>query len=346
MTSRYVVRPPDPWEEPGPHPVTDGVHRIPLPIPGDALRAVNVYALETHEGLVLVDAGWIIVQARDRLEESLDRIGYGLRHVRRVLVTHAHRDHYTLGVALRREFGTHVSVGSGEQPSLAALLAREHRFGGQLALMRRAGADWLAEEFAAAKALDPEDEGWELPDSWLGDEVVAVGERHLRVIATPGHTRGHVVFVDADAGITFAGDHVLPHITPSIGFEAAPAPSPLTDYLDSLRLLRELPDTRMLPAHGPPSPSVHARIDELVAHHDARLAATLDVLRVTGLTPGVGVARLLPWTRQGVPFDGLDSFNQMLAVIETEAHLDLLAGTGRVSRSAGNVPDYWLPDGA
>ena len=36
-----------------------------------------------------------------------------------------------------------------------------------------------------------------------------------------------MVFRDAAAGLLFAGDHVLPRITPSIGFEAAPAPSPL-----------------------------------------------------------------------------------------------------------------------
>ncbi|MGH3629143.1 MAG: MBL fold metallo-hydrolase, partial [Sciscionella sp.] len=32
------------WEEPGAFPVAPGVHRIPLPLPNDGLRAVNVYA--------------------------------------------------------------------------------------------------------------------------------------------------------------------------------------------------------------------------------------------------------------------------------------------------------------
>jgi glyoxylase-like metal-dependent hydrolase (beta-lactamase superfamily II) len=54
----------------------------------------------------------------------------------------------------------------------------------------------------------------------------------------------------------FAGDHVLPHITPSIGFEQQPAELPLGAYLDSLKLVRGLPDRRLLPAHGPVTPSV------------------------------------------------------------------------------------------
>ena len=32
------------WERPGAFEVAPGVHRIPLPLPGDALKAVNVYA--------------------------------------------------------------------------------------------------------------------------------------------------------------------------------------------------------------------------------------------------------------------------------------------------------------
>ena len=47
---------------------------------------------------------------------------------------------------------------------------------------------------------------------------------------------------------------------------------PLRDYLDSLELVRGLPDRRLLPAHGPVAPSVHARVDELIEHRHTRLA--------------------------------------------------------------------------
>ena len=75
-------------------------------------------------------------------------------------------------------------------------------------------------------------------------------DRTLAVVATPGHTQGHVVFVDAAAGLLFAGDHVLPHITPSIGFEPVPVELAAGRLPHSLRLVRELPDRRLLPAHG------------------------------------------------------------------------------------------------
>ena len=46
-----------------------------------------------------------------------------------------------------------------------------------------------------------------------------MGARVLEAVATPGHTKGHLVFHDLDAGLLFSGDHVLPTISPSIGFE-------------------------------------------------------------------------------------------------------------------------------
>jgi glyoxylase-like metal-dependent hydrolase (beta-lactamase superfamily II) len=150
------------------------------------------------------------------------------------------------------------------------------------------------------------------------------------VIATPGHTRGHVVFHDAAAGQLFAGDHVLPHITPSIGFEPLRTAFPLRDYLDSLRLMFQLPDARLLPAHGPVTESVHQRVTELLAHHEDRLAASATAVQA-GAATGYEVARALGWTRRLRAFDDLDPFNQMLAVSETSAHLDVLVLQDRLS---------------
>ena len=52
------------WVTPGAFEVAPGVHRIPLPLPLDGLRAVNVYALRDGDGLVLIDAGWALDVAR------------------------------------------------------------------------------------------------------------------------------------------------------------------------------------------------------------------------------------------------------------------------------------------
>jgi glyoxylase-like metal-dependent hydrolase (beta-lactamase superfamily II) len=373
------------WIEGGAHLVAPGVHRIPLPLPSDALRAVNVYAIEADGGLVLIDSGWALANALGQLERSLAAIGAGLPDVRRFLVTHQHRDHYTQAIEVRRLFGTPVALGAEEKHSIDRLLDPEFRpLGAQLKMLRAAGAEFLADRLAELTAIDLTGRGkraaeahatetlaaearaaetaaaqtvaaligaprhpalrpattfaaaigYEAPDEWIAPgQIFDLGNRTLEAVPTPGHTRGHVVFADAANCLLFAGDHVLPHITPSIGFEEAPSALPLRDYLQSLNVVRRLPDMRLLPAHGPVSPSTHGRIDELADHHAGRLRAMADVLTGGELT-GYQVGREIPWTSRQRKLADLDLMNQMLAIGETVYHLDLLvAQSAAVSHS-------------
>ena len=155
---------------------------------------------------------------------------------------------------------------------------------------------------------------------------------------TPGHTQGHYVFADRAAGLLFAGDHVLPTITPSIGFEPVPVEQPLRDFMGSLTKVRGLPDLTLLPAHGPVAPSTHARVDQLLDHHEDRLRLCLDALAGGGAT-AYDVAGELPWTRHEHRLADLDVFNAALASLETKAHLELLVARGLATRAqtAGGV---------
>lgn len=326
------------WTDPGTFLVAPGVHRIPLPLPNDGLRAVNVYALpagpEPADGCVLIDSGWALAEGRTQLEESLGSIGYGLEDVKRFLVTHMHRDHYTLGIELQRLFGAKVALGLGEQPNLDLILGNNDA--ALLTLLPAWGAPDLG--VAWGKSIHPEEramarKSYAPPDEWIADgQLLDAGKRTLTAIETPGHTRGHLVYLDADADVMFTGDHVLPHITPSIGLEPARQESPLTAYLASLRLLLTHPDAVMLPAHGTPGGRVHARVHELLHHHDVRLASTLEAIGAGAGSPAEA-ARAIGWTRRDTPFADLNTYNQILAVGETWAHLVVLAERGQVIQS-------------
>ena len=99
---------------------------------------------------------------------------------------------------------------------------------------------------APVRALDP--------TLTLGAEGLGAGERlgvaglDLRVLVTPGHTDDSLCLVVDDDGSVLTGDTVLGRGTTVLGdYEGA-----LTDYLDSLRRLAELPEgTTLLPGHGP-----------------------------------------------------------------------------------------------
>jgi glyoxylase-like metal-dependent hydrolase (beta-lactamase superfamily II) len=337
------IEPDDPeadWTAAGVYEVAEGLYRIPLPLPMDGLRAVNVYALRDGDHLTMIDAGWSIPEARAALEKAVAALGNALGDVHRFLVTHVHRDHYTLAVQVRREFGNHVTLGVGEQESLRLAADRDRPpFETVRIKLLRAGAGPLVELLANAGEGSPSE--WEEPDEWLRTPAeIPLDGRALTALPTPGHTQGHVVYADDSRGMLFAGDHVLPHITPSIGLEGTLARSPLGDYLDSLRLVRSRPDQRLMPAHGPVSLSVHARVDELLEHHAVRLREMADA--VTGGTgTAYETARSLLWTRRGRAFSELDPMNQSLATTETSAHLDLLVEQGHLSSAdADGVRTY------
>ena len=321
------------WTEPGAFEVAPGIHRIPLPLPNDGLRAVNVYAVTTDDGVVLIDAGWDIPEARELLRDALRGLGASLGDIRRFLVTHVHRDHYTQAIAVRRQFGSAVGLGIGERPTLELLQSPDRSpLMGQLQHLHVLGAPELAETISGfVHGARPDLDQWESPDEWLEPGDIALpGGRVLEAVPTPGHTAGHLVFHDVAAGVLFAGDHVLPTITPSIGFEPVLTEQPLGNFLRSLALMRSRPDAVLLPAHGPVAPSVHARVDELVDFHGKRLDEIAAAAQ-TGASTAFEVAGVLRWTRREHKLADLDPFNAMLAVFETGAHLDLLVTQGRLS---------------
>lgn len=275
------------------------MYRVPVALPVDGLAAVNVYVIEDPGGLILIDAGWARPETEKSLVEALQSLGHGLEDIDQVIVTHAHWDHYTQALALRESLGTRVRVGREERHTIEDFDLEGGVWPRQVDLLRECGAPELA---ARVDAVPVEQQDRDMPfgppDAWLSDgERIVLADRCLEVRATPGHTRGHVVVGDPSGGLLFSGDHVLPHITPSLGFERSPEKYPLRSYFASLRLVRELPDALLLSAHGPVTRSAHTRVDELIAHHEERLDEVLRQV-ASGAETACAVARALPWTRR------------------------------------------------
>jgi len=333
------------WTAPGVFRCAPGVHRIPLPLPNDGLRAVNIYAVADGDGLTLVDSGWALSEARDLLAKALAALGAGFADVRQFLVTHSHRDHYTQAVVLRREFGMLVALGRGERSGLDVITSERTDGSANHRRLVRAGAHELLRILGETPTPPGDPAHWAMPDEWIDDGAeIVVGEgegsRRLRAVATPGHTRGHVVFADEAADLLFSGDHVLPRITPSIALEPDPPSNPLADFLNSLELMRSRPDAAMLPAHGPVGMRVHERVDQLIAHHAVRLDASLAAVR-EGRSTAHEVADVLPWTRRATALTDLDPFNAMLATLETASHLEVLVERGVLNKTEQDGVDRY-----
>lgn len=332
------------WAEGGPEEVGDRIFRIPLPLPGDGLKAVNAYLLQSEAGDLLIDCGWADSQSWEVLTQALARLGSGIGSVRLVFATHVHGDH--LGAAGRIRDGGRalVTLGLDDRES-AVLLATDPGLARSRtrALLRRHGADSVADAMdAEASSLSQRVWLAPLPDLFISGGELRVAGRELEVVPTPGHTRGHLCLWDSSAHILFAGDHVLPHITPSIGVEVPDGSLPLLNFLRSLERVRELPAKLVLPAHGPAFQDLAGRVDELLEHHRRRLLLCEEAI-VAGARTASDVARALPWTRRGRRFDDLDTFNQMLAVAESAAHLEVLAERGELGRVVSNSVVTFTP---
>jgi glyoxylase-like metal-dependent hydrolase (beta-lactamase superfamily II) len=329
------------WAEPVVEDLGGGVYRIPLPLPLDGLKAVNVYAITDPGGVDLIDAGIAVGPAREVLAESLKQIGYEFGDIRNFFVTHIHIDHYTLAVELRRTFRSVISLGEEERANMMAtreLIAGNHNSHAVFSAenMGRFGASELLAELAALAGPNPGMIKWEDPDHWLADGTdLSLRTRTLRAVHTPGHTRGHLIYHDAAAGLVFAGDHVLPHITPSIGFEPAAHRMALADYLSSLARTLALPDASLLPAHGPVTGSVHERVSELLAHHDQRLGEIHQAV-LAGHATAYEVAKSIKWTRRQRLYEELDLFSRVMSVNETAAHLEVLLARGQLTRQTAD----------
>src|ERR1700732_1857464 len=108
------------WIEPDVEDLGGGVYRIPLPLPMEGLKAVNVYAITDPGGVDLIDAGIALAPARERLTAALRQIGYELGDIRNFFVTHIHIDHYSLAIEVRKTFRTVISLGEEERANLIA----------------------------------------------------------------------------------------------------------------------------------------------------------------------------------------------------------------------------------
>src|SRR5689334_9380159 len=74
--------------------VLPGVWRLRLPLPWPGVPHGNAWALAAGDGIVLVDTGIHEPGSIGHLERALADCGLRVEHVRLLVCTHAHSDHY------------------------------------------------------------------------------------------------------------------------------------------------------------------------------------------------------------------------------------------------------------
>jgi glyoxylase-like metal-dependent hydrolase (beta-lactamase superfamily II) len=305
-----------------------GIHRLPIPTPF-AVGKVNIYLIE-GEQLTLVDSGPNSGRSLDVLNEQLGEHGHAIGDIDLILITHNHLDHIGLTEIVVEHSGAEVAALGAAAQRLADYEAEAER-DDQLAvdLMLSSG---IPEEIALAlQSVSSTFRGWGGPVNVtreLADgEVLDLGDRKLEVLFRPGHSPMDTVFWDAERELGFVGDHLLPHISsnPIIARPLDGSPGrthSLTDYLESFKKTRELPEGAILfPGHGEPIDDHRSLIDTRFASTERRKEKLLRLL-AEGPRSGYELAQSM-WGNIAVT-------QAFLTLSEVIGHMDLLEAEGRV----------------
>lgn len=163
--------------------------------------------IEEDGRIVLVDAGW--PRSWARVGQSIGALGRSPSDVEAVILTHGHPDHLGAAERTRTAIGAPVRAHRDE----VARVRGESKDASPLKLvpglvpqLRRGAAMRFVLHATANGFLTP---------TWVkqveafdtGDELDVPGRP--RVIATPGHTEGHVSFHLPSAGVVIAGDEIV-----------------------------------------------------------------------------------------------------------------------------------------
>lgn len=308
--------------------VLSRIHQITLPTPFP-VGPVHTYLVE-GEALTLVDTGPHTLEAWAALQAGLAALGYQPSDLERIVVTHAHTDHFGMAGRLAEASQAEVWAASLAQPWIEGW----PHFHDQRASF---WADMLAAAGVPAERAEPVVQAYSNlrqlqthgpVTHFLADgATIDLGGMPWEVLACPGHSSSLVCLYQADSRLLLGNDHLLAHISSNAVVEPpaegeAGRRKPLMDYWRSLCRVYDLPVTAVLAGHGPPVPNPRYLISQRFEAYQRRLSRLRELL--------AGGPRTM-WQLAGGLFRSLDHVDAFLVTSEVLGHLDVLEASGEVT---------------
>lgn len=306
-----------------------------IPLPNNPLKALNSYILMSDTRNIIIDTGFNIKACKDAMMQGILELKLDLAQTDLVL-THMHADHTGLADDLRK-LGCRVLIGKKDGEIL-------NRF--------RATGDRISEKMFNALDLDQDgqntfsqkefgkntSEVFEYDPLAEGD-ILNIGPYVLEVIDIPGHSPGHIGLYERKEKIFFGGDHILNEITPNITFWSYEYDS-LGAYLASLKKIHGFQIDWVLPAHRSLIKDYRQRIEELIDHHQERLAEVMAIIREGEKTASQTAAEM-HWDLSYDHWDDFPGTQKYFAAGEAMSHLEHLVFAGIAQRVKENGTVYY-----
>ena len=293
-------------------------------------------AIDGVEGWTIVDCGISNDATRDAWEQVFANELGGLP-VLRVIVTHMHPDHMGLSQWLTERWSrdgrdVRLWISATDYSNAKLAVQATTSFGGE-ATARFMASHGLVDPDAQEKikarknyyiGMVPA-----VPATYrrlIDGDRIGIGGREWACHVGYGHAPEHMALHCEALNTLISGDMVLPRISTNVSVhEGEPEADSLRLYLESITRMKSLPaDALVLPSHGRPFVGLHTRIDQLIAHHDERLA---DVLKACAEAPQCAADLLMILFRRQ-----LDLHQTTFAMGESVAHLHALWLSGQLVR--------------
>ena len=302
------------------------IYRIRVDLPDNPLQYLNAYVIKGVSGNLVIDTGFNRPECKRALCQGLQELDIRLQSDTSLFITHLHADHSGL-VGLFAQAGCPIYM---------------HPVDYQYLVDSEDGSTWkAAEDNFMREGMPPAEIKTQFSNqarTFSPDPHFPVNPVHdgdclplagcdLQVIHTPGHTPGLCCLYLPKEEVFFTSDHILFDITPNIQvwYHMKQA---LQRYLESLQKVRELPAQLALPGHREGDTSIAGRIDEIVAHHDRRLA---EICHLAGLYPhstAYDIAPHMTWSMRGKQWKDFPPTQKWFALGETLAHIEYLVDHG------------------
>ena len=291
------------------------------------LNHVNLFLMDTPEGILILDAGL----KSDHSEEHWEALLNGPLKSKKfagLLITHYHPDHIGMAGWLQKKLN--IKCLTTEKELFTAKTFRSMPDDEYAKLFRnvfvRAG---MSEEDIIAKGPATrlyKNRVYELPDFEIikaGHEIVS-NDGKWKVRTDSGHSPEHISLLDKERKLYLSGDFLLPRISPNISdnfFD--PLDDRLGEYLKYLNEIQEIgSETSVFPCHDWPFKEGMQRAKDLIKHHNHRLSLIIEALNKKSITIMDSIS---------IIFDRKIGDEQMhFAIGEARAHLIHLDVTGQV----------------